>query len=436
VAEKQAPAAFDESHSTHPPTPGITHPTGPAWQRYFGVLKYGDLRAVWLAQAVSQIGDGMMTVGLVWFTLKLTGSPVSLGSILVASTLPYLFGIFTGAFVDRWERIVTMLASDVSRGVIVLLIPLLNAVTSIHVWELGVMSFLLGLAGQFFDPAKAALTPSLVPAEELVRANALLSVTRQVLFVAGPAIGGSMIALAGVLGVFYLDAASFFGSGIILLWLMRSGKRERRIEAASPSSGDILRDIRDGFRYIMHRRTLQVVIAIAALLNFLLSPLPLLVPLYIKQVVKSGALQFGSLTSVIFVGFLIGAVIVALLGNRLGKGRLAGTAIVGAGLASAGFALGLPLGMTMLIGMFGGACIGISNISAMTIVQEQSTDEFRGRVYAFYDSLAQMGRPLSLVAGGVLADAFGVRLVFLLIGVLTVVAGAPILAVRTLRRTP
>jgi len=421
------PSGLDE------PAP-VAPPEG-RWQRFFGVLKFGDLRLVWLAQVVSQIGDGMMTVGIVWLTLRLTRSSVALSSILIASTLPYLFGIFTGALVDRWNRLLTMLVSDLSRGLIVLLIPAINAVGNLHVWQLAVMSFLLGVAGQFFDPSKAALTPSLVPPEDLVRANALLTGTRQVLFVAGPAIGGSVIALAGVLGVFYVDALSFFGSAGVLLLMWGSHHRDAG-KVDSRSGSDILRDIRDGFRYIHRHTTLRAVIVLGAVLNFLLSPLPLLIPLYIKHVVKSGALQFGSLTSIIFVGFLIGAIIVYRFGNRIGKGRLAGMAIVGVGIASAGFALGLPLWPTMAIGAAGGACIGISNITATTLVQEQSEDAFRGRVYAFYDSLAQMGRPLSLIAGAFAADAFGVRAVFLAVGVLTAAAGVPILAIRSLRNTP
>ncbi|HEY7295843.1 MAG TPA: MFS transporter, partial [Dehalococcoidia bacterium] len=283
------------------------------WQRYFGALKYGPLRLVWLAQIISQVGDGMMTVALVWLTINLThgssNAGISLSAILVAQTLPYIFGVFTGALVDRWERLSTMLASDITRGVIVLLIPIINAISPLHVWQLAVMSFLLGLAGQFFDPAKAALTPSLVPPDELTSANALLQFTRQVLFIAGPAIGGSVIALVGALGVFYVDAISFFGSAAVLLVLRRRSARVYKAPgAATRTGGDILRDIAAGFRYIHHRATLRAVILVGAVLNFLLSPLPLLIPLYIKRVVKSGAIQFGSLTSIIFVGFAIGAV--------------------------------------------------------------------------------------------------------------------------------
>ncbi len=108
------------------------------WQRYFGALRYGPLRLVWLAQVISQVGDGMMTVALVWLTINLThgsaNSGLALSSILVAQTLPYLFGIFTGALVDRWERLTTMLASDIVRGVIVMMIPITNAISPLHVW--------------------------------------------------------------------------------------------------------------------------------------------------------------------------------------------------------------------------------------------------------------------------------------------------------------
>lgn len=413
--------------------PGAPSPRGRGIGRYLGVLHYRDLRLVWLAQIVSQVGDGMMTVALVWVTLSLTTSPTALSSVLVAQTVPYLFGIFAGAFVDRWPRLWTMVSSDVIRGLIVLAIPIVDAVSGLHVWELVVMSFALGLAQQFFDPAKAALTPSLVPEDDLVEANAVLQGTRQILFIGGPAIGGAVIAFAGSLGVFYVDALSFFGSAAVLALLFRLSHRTYAVEVERTSGSAILRDIGAGFGYIVQKRVLMVTIAVGAVLNFLLSPLPLLIPLYIKQVVKDGALQFGSLTSIVFVGFLVGALVVAKLARAIGKGRLAGFAIVGAGIASAGFALGLPIGPTMAIGAAGGACIAIASITAQTIVQEQSADEFRGRVYASYDSLTQMGRPLSLVLGSFAADAFGIRAVFLLVGVLAVLSAAPVLGIRSLR---
>lgn len=418
------PAAND-APGAPPPASGIG--------RYLGVLRYGELRTVWLAQIVSQVGDGMMTVALVWVTLNLTRSPTALSSVLVAQTVPYLFGVFAGALVDRYPRLWTMIASDIIRGGIVLAIPILDAVSGLHVWELVAMAFALGLAQQFFDPAKAALTPSLVPPDDLVEANAVLQGTRQILFIAGPAVGGAVIAFAGSLGVFYVDALSFFGSAAVLALLFRGARRPAVSEAERATSGAILRDIRAGFGYIVTERVLMVTIAVGAVLNFLLSPLPLLIPLYIKQVVKDGALQFGTLTSIVFIGFLVGALVVAKLTRALGKGRVAGLAIVGAGIASAGFALGLPIGPTMAIGAAGGACIAIASITAQTIVQEQSADEFRGRVYASYDSLTQMGRPLSLVIGAFAADALGIRAVFLLVGVLALFAAAPVLGIRSLR---
>jgi MFS family permease len=415
--------------------PSAPAPISTGLGRYLGVLRYGDLRLVWLAQLISQVGDGMMTVALVWVTLSITRSPTALSGVLVAQTLPYLFGIFAGALVDRWPRLWTMLFSDLIRGGVVLAVPILDAFSGLHIWELIAMSFALGAAQQFFDPAKAALTPSLVPPDDLVEANAVLQATRQILFIGGPAIGGAVIAAVGSLGVFYVDALSFFGSAAVLAFLFRRSRRGVG-EAKQPSGGAILRDIRDGFGYIVKKRVLLVTIAVGAVLNFLLSPLPLLIPLYIKQVVKDGALQFGTLTSVVFVGFLVGAVVVGRLAKRVGKGRLAGLSIVGAGIASAGFALGLPIWPTMGIGAVGGACIAVASISAQTIVQEQSADEFRGRVYASYDSLTQMGRPLSLILGAFAADALGIRPVFLLVGVLAMLSSTPILAVRSLRNTP
>src|SRR5581483_7697902 len=128
------------------------------------LLHYGDLRLVWLAQVVSQVGDGMFTVGIVWLLVQRTGSGLALSGTLMAQLLPYaVLGAAAGALADRWNRRVTMFVSDSVRGVVVALIPLLNAFDLLQLWMVPVVAFLLTAAGQFFDPAKNALIPAITP---------------------------------------------------------------------------------------------------------------------------------------------------------------------------------------------------------------------------------------------------------------------------------
>jgi MFS family permease len=400
------------------------------------LVRRPGLRNIWLAQVVSQLGDGMFTTAIALAVLNRTNSGTALSLTVIAQFLPFLFlGIVAGALVDRWERRRTMVVSDIMRGVIVLLLPLLHFFGALHAYSYAVVAFLLTTAGLFFDPAKNALIPTLVSRAALVRTNALLESTRQVLFVAGPAVGGVLIALIHLSGVFIADGVTFFLSALILSGVPRVRREDAPIPVGEDETpGESLRmAIRRGFDYIRTNRLLRLIVGIGSALNFFLSPLPILIPLFFTQVLHTGPSAFGAAISIIFVGFLIGAVLVGAFATRVGKGWLTVFGVLIAGVATGLFALGPPVIVVLGLALLGGVAIGALNVCESTVIQEHAPDQMRGRVFAVYESVSQGGRAIAVALSGVLADLIGVSSLFLAVGVLVLICGGALALSPTIR---
>ncbi len=427
-----------------PTGPGTRPATRPSpWRERLAALRSGDLRLIWLAQVVSQLGDGVFTLGIVVLTVELTASGLALSGTLMAQLLPYaLLGAPAGALADRWNRRLTMVGSDIARGAVVALLPLLHLAGWLHAWMIPVVAFLLTTGGLFFDPAKNALVPTVTPAGRLVQVNALLAGTRQVLFIVAPALGGVLAAAFGTITLFWVDAASFFLSAAILARMRASG----RVPALTPSPsapspgaisgeregggraehgrgegghGQLLRDIQEGLHYVWRVPVLRLMVIVGTFINFILSPLPVILPLLFLTVLGLGKAAFGTALSFIFAGFLLGVAVMGVSGSRLHLGYLTATAMAVAGLAVVALGAGPPLTVIHLIGLVGGAAVGIMEVAETTVLQRESTDEVRGRVFALYESVSQGGRAVSVALAGALSELVGLRSMFYAVGALT-----------------
>ena len=143
----------------------------------FAALRKRNFALLWIGQFVSLAGDYMLYVALPFYVFQLTGSVLQTGTMFVAETLPrILFGSFAGVFVDRWNRRWTMIVSDVTRTVILLLLLFVHSQNLL--WLVYVVTILQATISQFFTPAVGALTPLLVDEQQLLAANSLESFSR------------------------------------------------------------------------------------------------------------------------------------------------------------------------------------------------------------------------------------------------------------------
>src|SRR5215210_2932560 len=171
-------------------------------------LRQRNFALLWFAGLISMIGDWVLFIALPIYTYNLTNSSLATGIMFMAGTLPrVLLGSVAGVFVDRWDRQRTMVIADVSRAVLLLSLLLVQSAESI--WIIYLVAFLQATISQFFGPAENALLPQLVDETHLVAANSLNSLNNNLARLIGPALGGIVAGLLGVVGVALIDAATF-----------------------------------------------------------------------------------------------------------------------------------------------------------------------------------------------------------------------------------
>lgn len=161
---------------------------------------------LWSGQTISQLGDSMYRFALVWWAMNQTNSALETSVILFCSVLPMLlFVLVGGVAVDRWPRVPIMLASDITRGVVVMFVAVLAQQETLEIWHIYVASLIFGTVDAFFQPAFTALVPEITPAEVLPSANSLAMISNRTMGVIGPMLGATLVAFMGTAAVFAIN---------------------------------------------------------------------------------------------------------------------------------------------------------------------------------------------------------------------------------------
>jgi MFS family permease len=194
-----------------------------------GVLHQRNVVLLLGAGLVSTLGDFFLGIALPFYVYEQTGSVLAMGALAAAGALPrLLLGSVAGVFIDRWDRRRTMIAADLARAA--LLLMLLAVSGADRVWLVYAVAFCQAALSVFFEPARSALLPHAVPADDLPAANALSATSRTAARLVGPVLGGALVAVFGLPGVVVLDSVSFLVSALMVVLIAVPGSR-----AASPA---------------------------------------------------------------------------------------------------------------------------------------------------------------------------------------------------------
>jgi MFS transporter, DHA3 family, tetracycline resistance protein len=386
---------------------------------------------LWCGQTLSRLGDSIYRVALVWWVLEKTGSAAAVAKILIFSYLPMvLFLLLGGIAIDRFSRSKVMLLSDLARAAVVFIVSLLASGGRLEVWHLYIASGVFGTVNAFFQPAYTVIVPEIVAAEDLTSANSLTNLSKQLADVAGPAIGASVIALAGTSMAFAVDGFSFIISAFCLLPLLRLS-----VSSVSPRrSTGALKDLREGFQTVLATPWLWITIAVASLANVTLNgPLSVALPFLIKNELHRDVGSLGAIYSMLAFGSVVATVWL----GRSGKIRRRGLTFYGALLVAAimTIVLGLPIPFAGIgVAAFTiGAALTVSMLIWMNTLQEFVSRDVLGRV-ASIDSLGSYGLiPIGYATTGWAADHLGAPLVFVIGGVITSVLALLALSSRAIR---
>ena len=411
--------------------------TAAAAARPFGtrdLLRLPDFRRLYVAQAVSDVGDGMTYLALFLVVLGLTQSTaaIALMSILVALP-PVTIGLFAGAWADRADRRRIMVGSDALRSVVVLL--LVPAVLAGSVPAIFVLATVQAVIGTFFAPARIALVPRTVPREGLMAANSLGQLTRMIAGVVGATVTGLIAGTAGVVWpVFVVDAASFLVSALVVLGVASDLGRPATEAAAAIRARGMGASVAEGLRVIARSAHLLAALGGVAVTMLGVGAINVLfIPFLVDELGASpawaGPLEGAQTLAMVLSGALLTGLAARVRAPRLFTGGLVGVALCIALLSIA------PGPLALLAILFAvGFCVMPVQATTMTIVQQSTTDETRGRVGGALNAAIQTATIASMAAAGILATVVGMRGVFGIGAAVTLAAA--VLAWALFRRAP
>jgi MFS family permease len=387
------------------------------------------------------LGDQVYIVALAWQVQLLSSSATALSSVLLCYAFSQLiFLVLGGVIVDRLPRRSIMLASDIGRGLLVLIVAYLGQQHNLELWHLALLSAFNGAVAAFFMPARLAVQSQLVSKEQLGPANALMGQAFQVSVVAGPLLAAILIQNIAPKGAFVFDTLTFVVSAACILFIKNipttKVNTSTQPDSAKPRAS-LLADVMAGFVYVRTSTWLWVTIALFALIGLVtMGPMQALVAILVEQKFIGDVNIYGLLLSTRAVAALLGLVVLGQFKQLKRRGLLAYLNIILATLGVVCLGLGGNINSLLLcivgIGAYG-IGLGCFDVIWNTVMQEMVPPEYLGRVFSF-DMLGSFCMiPLGLALAGWLADAWGVALVLLVSGFLSTVATLGCLLVGEIR---
>jgi MFS family permease len=362
----------------------------------FAPLRVVNYRWLWIGQFVSMIGDKIHQIAMAMLVYSVTGSMFQMGLMLGITLLPAaLFGLLAGVYVDRWDRRITMIVADLVRALLVATIPF---VARFGIGWVYAIAFIVSTVSLFFVPAKRAMIPDLVPADELMAANSLDDTSEAVAEFAGLAVGAGIVATLGSAAAFGIDAVSFIFSA-----LMISRISIQAVQATETLTASVWSEAAEGLRYIWKNAVLRDLIGVYALAAVFAAGSIAVVYALALQRYNAGAPGVALLDAAITAGTIVGALAVGRSGpERPGRKFLLGIGGFGLALATVSLAQTIWVAVPLL------ALCGVANmwfvVPATTILQTRSTVPVRGRVMAASTSVNRIAAVAGVIAVGALSE--------------------------------
>lgn len=376
-------------------------------------LRSGVMRTILVSESISALGVQMTFIALPWFVLTTTGSATMMGLIFAFELLPVaLLGLPSGMAVQRFGVRRTMFSCDIIRTPLVASIPLLHVAGLLSFPLLLAIVFLIGTFTAPYMAAQRLLIPEVFADDEtmVVQGNGLLEGVVRLATLVGPAVAGVLISTVGAVNVVYLNAATYFGSFLILYAGLPRAQRSLGDSASEQSRG-----VLDGARYVLGHSLLRRVTAAALLFGFFFPPLLASLPVVTAQRYEEDPRVAGLLFAAWGAGAVIGTLVVVRLSARLDPMRMGALGAVGVAMPL--WVLVAPLdswqfGVVLLLS---GLFTPMLNAPVITLVSLRTPDHLRPKVMTSVMTANLLVGPLGYAAAGPALDHVGLTLVFVIV---------------------
>lgn len=358
---------------------------------------------VWVGQLVSLLGTSMTGFALPIWVFGQTERVQELALVGLAFTLPLiLLSPVVGAIVDRYDRKLMMMVSDLASGLMTIVIFILISTESLQIWHLYITTAISGAFQSFQWPAYSAAISVMLPKSQYARANGMISLAEAGSGIFAPLLAGALLGIVGLRTILLLDIISFlFAIGSLLIVAIPNP--QRTAEGAA-GQGSLLRESAYGFQYIFARPSLLGLQLIFLACNFFMTLAFTTFAALVLARTNQNELIFGATQAFGAAGGLAGGLLLSMWGGprRLVHGVLGGWAVSGLSLVVVGLGRGLPV---WAAGLFLGSLIGaIINGSNQAIWQAKVAPDVQGRVFSVRRLIAWLTNPAAQLAAIPLAD--------------------------------
>jgi len=398
-------------------------PTG--IRNIFRSLRYRNYRLFFGGQSLSLIGTWIQRITIPWLVYRLTDSAFLLGFVGFAGQLPtFILAPFTGVLTDRWNRYKILIITQILSMVQALILAILYFTGNIEVWNILLLSIILGCINALDNPARQSFVIEMVDdKKDLGNAIALNSTMVNAARLVGPSIAGIMIASMGEGFCFLINGLSY----VFVIWsLLLMKVKPQEIFNKVP---DVLKELKDGFNYTFGFMPIKSIILLLALISLMGMPYSVLMPVFAKDIFHGGSHIYGFLMGASGVGALCGAIYLASKKSVLGLEKMIplSAGLFGIGLAAFSMSRFFPLSMLLMVATGFGMIMQMA--CSNTILQTITDDDMRGRVMSFY-TMAFMGTaPFGNLLAGSLASAIGAPFTLLICAIMCTL-GAIVFAIK------
>jgi MFS family permease len=414
---------------------------------------------LWLAQAATQIGGNMVIFGLTVVISSSTGSVTAVSALILTFLIPaVLFSALAGVFVDRLDRRLVLMFTNILRGLAFVAIFLIGS----HLFLIYLLNIIVSTITVFFAPAEAAMIPIVVPRKQLLSANGIFTLTLNAAFALGfTLIGPLIVKIAGAPILLVIVAVLYFIAAVFCSTLPSAPPAARevapttpgRVREAEDAIGSVMIQLREGLDYIRGHREIRWSLTYLGIAASLVGVLGVLGPSFAQKTLGLGTEDFVVVVLPLGIGIVMGILLLNAYGRLVPRRRVIEGGLIALGvflvamalsgrissfLAASTMRTGLPdlslltslLSIVVAVAFFAGIAYAAVAIPAQTQLQEDIPEDVRGRVFGVLNMLVSVASFLPILIVGPIADTLGTTIVLLLVGGLIVASGLASIVLR------
>ncbi|MEE8340789.1 MAG: MFS transporter [Candidatus Neomarinimicrobiota bacterium] len=373
-----------------------------------------NISLLWAAQVVSSAGDAIYQIALLWLVLDVTGSSTITGLIAMAAFLPaMLFGLYAGVIVDKYNRKLIMILSNLSQALTVIVIPILLYFGYKNMLLIGFFAFVRASFSTFFPPALNALVPMITSKSRLVRVNSILATSSQLAYLIGPLVAGLILSIVSIPYLFVIDSFSFIIAILILLFVTVPTKTKKVDKQFSS-----VKELFSGIQYAAKHKPFKILFILTIINNFfIMGPAFVGMLILVKNALGGTASQYAFVEAGLAFGMLLGSAFVYRLGNRINIGKLLLIGMIIDGVTYSVMYFAGSVNYVLLFIVIHAFGIPMITISRTAIIQKHSPNEYHGRLFSLVHLSVIGVTAVSSAVVGIAANYIDIKIIFLFIGI-------------------